>query len=89
MGLYTRVLIRLLVLSNMVSLWGPGRFAHARGPEHPAERSLLYWRYLCRGSVQSERIVNGRRELHCEGQGWTVIGPENSGWMDEVRHAPK
>ncbi|NDF15275.1 hypothetical protein EB061_08140 [bacterium] len=89
MGSLSRIILGVLLFSAAGWFCDPGRFAHARGPEHPAERSLLYWRYLCRGSVQSERIVNGRRELHCEGQGWTVIGPENSGWMDEVRHAPK
>ena len=44
----------LLVLSGICV--GPGAFA--RIPESPAEKSLLYWRYLCRNQVQEESIQN-------------------------------
>ncbi len=61
--------------------------AEARMPQTPAEESLLYWRYLCRGSVQSEKVIQGRREFRCEGQGWSVFGPERSGKVEEIRNA--
>ncbi len=60
------------------------RAAEARPPEKKAEQSLLYWRYLCRGGLQEERIREHRRELKCLSQSWTVIGPEDQGKVEEI-----
>ena len=60
--------------------------AEARLPE-AKERSLLYWRYLCRGEKQEEVVRDNVRELRCFGttQGnWTVRAPASTGLVKEV-----
>ena len=59
-------------------------FAHARLPETKAERSLLYWRYLCQDEPQEEKVQNQVRELRCKTQSWKVRAPASSGKVLEV-----
>ena len=73
----------LIILISAVS-GGLIQSAEARPPEKKAEQSLLYWRYLCRGGMQEERIREHRRELKCLSQSWTVMGPEDQGRVEEI-----
>ncbi len=57
---------------------------HARAPESQAEKSLLYWRYLCREQVQEESVQNQMRELKCPAQGWVVRTPAADGKVKEI-----
>jgi hypothetical protein len=50
----------------------------------PAERSLLYWRYLCRDEAQEEIIQNGEREFKCVTQNWVVKTAETNGIVKEI-----
>ncbi len=59
--------------------------AFARLPETQSERSLLYWRYLCRGEVQQEVInASQMRELKCPKLGWAVRAPASGGPVKEI-----
>ena len=73
---------RLFLLVLCGTCAGVGAFA--RIPESPAEKSLLYWRYLCRNQVQEESIQNKIRTFKCPGQGWVVRTPAFEGKVKEI-----
>jgi hypothetical protein len=73
-----------LFLFALLSVASFSQAAFARLPEKPAERSLLYWRYLCRDEAQEEIIQNGEREFKCVTQNWVVKTAETNGIVKEI-----
>jgi hypothetical protein len=74
--------LRLLFICSCVVAFAETTFA--RPPENQAERALLYWRYLCRGGTQIEKLEGHRREFRCVSQSWSVIGPSDQGRIEEI-----
>jgi hypothetical protein len=68
----------------MLLVLGTASTAFARLPEKRSERSLLYWRYLCRGEKQEETVTSDTRELKCVSQNWAVRTPASSGVVKEI-----
>ena len=75
-----KVLVGLIIMLS----FGISVQAQARLPETKAEKSLLYWRYLCRDGVQEEAVHDQIRELKCKNQNWRVRSPANEGKVLEV-----
>jgi hypothetical protein len=75
---------RLFFLTLFVLVDGRLNVASARPPEKEAERSLLYWRYLCDGEEQEETIQNGEREFKCIARGWKVRTKVGIGIVREI-----
>lgn len=73
---------RLFIMG--ILFWISGN-AQARPPESDAEKALLYWRYLCRGSPQHEKKEGGHTVFECPSQSWSVVGPLESGVIEEIR----
>ena len=79
------MLFRVILMANLVLPLS----SLARPPEGKAEGTLLYWRYLCAGGAQDEKIVDHRREFKCLSQSWSVIGPEDRGIVEEIHSVAK
>jgi hypothetical protein len=73
-----------LFLFAILLFFGAASTTFARLPENRSERSLLYWRYLCRGEKQEETLAQDTRELKCFSQNWTVRTPASSGVVKEI-----
>jgi hypothetical protein len=58
--------------------------ASTRAPASVSEKSLLYWRYLCRHQPQTEVVRNQVRELSCPSQGWKVRAALDGSGVTEV-----
>ena len=58
--------------------------ANTRAPNTVGEKSLLYWRYLCENSAQTETIQNDLIELSCPKQGWKVKAKVQNGVVSEI-----
>ena len=78
-----RLLYRLFLFALLTAL-GTTSVTFARAPEKRSERSLLYWRYLCRGEKQEESVKGDVRELKCTSQNWAVRTPASSGVVKEI-----
>lgn len=76
--------MKVFVGSLLIMQFGFLSPALARLPETKSERSLLYWRYLCRDEPQEEIVSENTRELKCPSLGWKVRAPASVGQVQEV-----